>query len=690
MIKMAENLTELDPRGLPSVEQLRTLPPDVLIQLLLDEVEKWRTNYRRILRWTVKSSCMSLAAMGTTQSRKVLLQEIASKMKETNIDEMLQHSSIISGEQVKDAWNNWRNKKISVPTIDQKEKPGYHLYMYQLITFLLDVFQEPTQPLLWKIFRERGILFTGRFFAKFPDLLLAVPREVHPTIGGENILMEFKRSLEEGSSNDQSLRKTAVAEAIDYASYNLMQALNMTPDADVNQEFFTFAIAANVTHINIIKISIQPKLIDENVPPALKLDSFCDSEYQSTGWLRLVPRGDDDDTLTMEVTQGFQALCKFLTADPTALMKLHCETPFIDEITEQVLNLRGAQMRYMGRLGRGGFSDAIYFSNKDNIPAEEEEHVVAKVVRGKDRPERAMLEGEITTLMLLNQSNCIGVPTLIFPLQLPVVDSKFFLTSECGVPLLTFLRDNMPENLIESIQARMETSLEEGEFVLRIGGNTELEQVEGGSSTSAAGPSSDIEDSNTTREAKKQRIVEFSHTPVDSNYTDLIESYMRKVSEIVEDVYAKTKLVHMDIRPANIVVLPNGKVMLIDWGSAVKEQQRVTEFVGVPAFQSDELVYAMEQSFMSIHSTVANSFTSRDIIIRHDFDRDALKFTHSALLHGGNNFVPPWDHCSNGELRAFRTKWYQDHSTILPQCSCLQSLIAPFHVSKLIFVLNSS
>jgi uncharacterized protein (UPF0147 family) len=637
----------------------------------------------KMVQFIVKLAAMMMASSSTCQSRSQLVESVHKKLSTKSVEEIF--SNVKSMDKLKEVWTEWmkQSASLSIPAIAESEKPAYHEYMSALIGFIINFFQDPTQPLTWKVFRERGILFTGNFFAKFPDLLLSVGREIHPSIGGENLLFEFKRSPE-GTPADQTLRQVAVAEAVDYASNNLRAAIEMTPAEHCNAEFMTHAIAANVTHINIIKISLRPHIPDVLPATLLTEDIFIEHTFESTGWLPLVPR-----LPTPEPTLGFIALVSLLTAPPETLMKLHSQLPNLDEITQVVIELKGADMKFIGRLGRGGFSDALRFSAHP-AGSESPEDVVVKVIRSLDRPERAGLAHEIETLRTLNNKQCSGVPTLLYPpVDMTIDHQNFFVTGECGTPLMVYLRRKMPTEWINEIHNVMEMVVEDGEVAFNVSASRtqRTEALQGSSSSAAAAAAADETVEETQQEiqrSKKARLVAFSHDDSFASsdegraYKSLVFDVISKLKAIVNEVHQKTKLVHIDIRPANIVVFPfpddNGieKVMLIDWGSAMKADGTTTSFVGAPAYLSDKLVKSIPTTTASkVHSTVINCFSNMSVKIEKKFDMDALKHTHSVLLHGGNGFIPPWDHCQVDQLIECRREWYLEHKRRVPTCPCL-------------------
>jgi hypothetical protein len=271
---------------------------------------------------------------------------------------------------------------------------------------------------------------------KVPDLLLCSSQEVYPTDGCENLLFALKSSLIDGTEEDETLQRLTVAEALDYANANMHAAIDMAPAEVFQDEMFTYAIATIMTHINITKVSLSP-LDPLNSDPTTTstnvAEMFIKKSYESTGWLPLIPRNSDMD---MHPTEGFRALVTLLTTPPEALMQFHAQLPNLDEITPVVKSLQGDDMEFAGRLGRGGFSDVLYFSNKTHQGSESYKKIeaVVKVRRSSNCPDvRTGLAREINTLLELNSSQCAGVPTLLYPTSQQSVDDlkcepKFFVT----------------------------------------------------------------------------------------------------------------------------------------------------------------------------------------------------------------------------------------------------------------------
>ena len=625
-----------------------------------------------------KSAAIVMSLTSISKSEAQILQTFFDRLIITSIQNMLGISE--DGTDYNDLWRKWHEKGYSVPSVGETEKPAYHEYMAALVKYILDCFQTFKEPTMqWKIFREKGILFTGRYFAKFPDLLLTVSRNIHPSIGGENILMEFKRSLAvKDSKEDNDLRRTAVAEALDYAANNLREAIEMTPAEECERDFFTFGVAANATHINIIKVTLKQNPLPEDfVPTTSASESLVECVFEATDWLPLVPR---DCTGEDSPTDGFKALCMLLNADEDKVMKLNTSPSGVQEITDKVKELRGAAMQYVGLLGRGGFSDALRYSNNQG------DYIVAKVIRASDRPQRALLPREIKTLLRLKKEECQGVPVVVYPTTVETCDNpRYFLSQDCGVPLLAFLRQQMPQALIDHIQTVMNMPVEGGEAAYSVIVHNVSNTAVGSSSSAAAAASSSTESEQVTQQQPKRiRQVEFSHQDIATitgceAYYDLILDIMQKVTDIVHEVHRKTGYVHMDIRPANIVVFPNQsnsgieRVMLIDWGSAEIIGKNVTSFIGSPAYQANALVATITNYTRTIAKMELIRLLNYNgsVCISDAFDIEAIQYTRSVLLHGGNCFVPPWDHCQINHLAAQRSHWYDTHRTQLPHCRCL-------------------
>jgi serine/threonine protein kinase len=237
--------------------------------------------------------------------------------------------------------------------------------------------------------------------------------------------------------------------------------------------------------------------------------------------------------------------------------------------------------------------------------------------------------------------------------------------------LLAFLRQKIPLECIRQVQrATSGVAAEHKQNAREVAITTNL-----------------VEDTNKSESqpSKRMKIIDSSHEDIFESmeagrtYKQLVLDVMSKLKAIVQEVHHKTNVVHMDIRPDNVVVFPTAdgegieRVMIIDWGSVERVGAMLNGFVGVPAYVSDDL-HVTGSSFPPGQALKMYAATMMQIpIIQRKFDWDSLKHTHTVLLHGGSAFVPPWNHRQTDDMLSLRKEWYKTHKAMAPHCPCLLS-----------------
>jgi serine/threonine protein kinase len=155
-----------------------------------------------------------------------------------------------------------------------------------------------------------------------------------------------------------------------------------------------------------------------------------------------------------------------------------------------------------------------------------------------------------------------------------------------------------------------------------------------------------------TQPAGQPAVFYLSGLPVGPQREAAVLSLLSDVLQALQFAHGK-RVLHNDVRPANIIVDSNEDAYLVDFGLSSRATQRVQP-LGQAMFMADAALTALDRK-----ATWAPSVFS---------DLQSVAYTAAALLNKPVCGFPPWDglHLEGRDTVQARAEWYRHNRAHLP------------------------
>jgi len=134
-----------------------------------------------------------------------------------------------------------------------------------------------------------------------------------------------------------------------------------------------------------------------------------------------------------------------------------------------------------------------------------------------------------------------------------------------------------------------------------------------------------------------------------------------KLADILSNIYEKTKQIHNDLKPANIIVNPKKEVLLIDFGTSSSENQ--DQYYGTETFKSPERNTTQLSDIYSFGITIDMLFGGRTIFL----DKSIRALVRGMIKVDPSTRQPQTMADIHNELIRIKTKLFGQTDALLEQ-----------------------